>query len=314
VRSFEDKPAERVATTLLVALVGASGSGKTFSALRLATGIQKVSGGEIYLVDTESRRALHYADRFKFRHVQFDPPFSPADYLAAFEHCVSKGAKIVIYDSASHEHDGKGGTLDMHEDELDRMAGDNHGRRQALNFPAWALPKREHAKFKLRVVQANVTCIFCFRAKEKVKMPRKGSGDKDMIELGWQPLGEADLVYEMGLRCLLPPGSDGVPRWTSDAAAETETFKLPIQFRGIFPPGKPVQLSESVGEDLARWAAGPAAVKPVADLLAEYATVADAAALASLDAECHRAWRTASAEEKEALRGPMAAAKARVSK
>ena len=78
-RTFEDKPAVRTATPLLVGLIGPSGSGKTFSALRMATGIQRVSGGEVFVVDTESRRSLHYADKFKFRHVEFHAPFGPLD-------------------------------------------------------------------------------------------------------------------------------------------------------------------------------------------------------------------------------------------
>ena len=307
-RQFEDKIAERTATTLLMALVGPSGSGKTFSALRLATGIQRVTGGEIFLVDTESRRALHYADRFKFRHIEFAPPFSPSDYLAAFEHCVAKKAKTVIFDSASHEWEGQGGVLDMHEDEMDRLCGDNLDKREKLTFPAWAKPKREHAKFKLRIVQANTTCIFCFRAKDKTALGK----DKKMKELGWQPLAAQDLVYEMALRCLLPPGSDGVPRWASETAAEEETFKLPIQFRDLF--AKPAQLSEDTGEALAKWAAGDPALPTmsVADLLTGYAACTDAATLRTLEAECKRTWKGASAEEKEILKPAMAAAKARV--
>jgi hypothetical protein len=34
-----------------------SGGGSTFSALRLVTGIQKVAGVDIYLIDTENGRA-----------------------------------------------------------------------------------------------------------------------------------------------------------------------------------------------------------------------------------------------------------------
>src|SRR5690242_13140717 len=104
-RKFEDTEAVRSPTPLLFGLIGPSGAGKTYSALRLATGMQRVFGGEIFVVDTESRRALHYAKDFKFRHVEFAPPFSPLDYLAAIEHCVTKGAKTIIVDSMSHEHD-----------------------------------------------------------------------------------------------------------------------------------------------------------------------------------------------------------------
>ena len=123
-RTFDDQPAVRSHVPLLVGLMGPSGSGKTFSALRLATGIQNVSGGEIFVVDTESRRALHYADTFKFRHIAFGAPFGSLDYLAAMQHCVNKGAGVIVVDSLSHEHIGIGGYLLTQEAEVERMAGD----------------------------------------------------------------------------------------------------------------------------------------------------------------------------------------------
>src|SRR6185503_15959759 len=98
-RSFEDRPATREKTPLLLGLVGPSASGKTYSALRLATGIQRVCGGEIFMIDTEARRGLHYADKFKFRHIAFGAAFSPLDYLEAIEHCTKKGAGVIVVDS-----------------------------------------------------------------------------------------------------------------------------------------------------------------------------------------------------------------------
>ena len=47
---------------LRLALFGPSGAGKTYTALRLATGI----GGRIAVIDTERGSASKYADRFEF--------------------------------------------------------------------------------------------------------------------------------------------------------------------------------------------------------------------------------------------------------
>jgi RecA/RadA recombinase len=91
-RKFAVSDAKRERVPLLIGLTGPSGGGKTFSALRLATGIQTVTGGDIYFIDTESRRALHYADKFKFKHVPFEAPFGSLDYLAALQFCVKSGA------------------------------------------------------------------------------------------------------------------------------------------------------------------------------------------------------------------------------
>jgi hypothetical protein len=74
--TFQFAPAVREQVSLLIALAGAVGSGKTFSALRLAKGM--APSGKIAFIDTEARRGLHYAEQFKFMHADMRPPFRPA--------------------------------------------------------------------------------------------------------------------------------------------------------------------------------------------------------------------------------------------
>jgi hypothetical protein len=256
-RVFEDKPAVRERTPLLVGLMGPSGSGKTYSALRLATGIQRVSGGDIYVIDTEASRSKHYADTFKFRHVPFSPPFGPLDYLAALEHCISKKAGVIVVDSMSHEHEGPGGVLEMHEQEVQRMAGNDYAKRERIKMFAWGKPKQERRRLINSILQMNANFIFCFRAKEKVKMPSaddKKSGQTDPIPLGFMPIAGEEFIYEMTINALLYPGSNGVPTWKTNAVGERLMMKLPAQFRGAFD--KPLPLSEDLGRYLAAWAEG----------------------------------------------------------
>jgi hypothetical protein len=89
-----------------------------------------VLGGDIYFIDTEARRALHYADRFKFQHVDFRAPFGPLDYIDAIQHCRDKGGRVIIIDSMTHEHDGEGGVMWQSEDFLDKKCGDDLSERQ----------------------------------------------------------------------------------------------------------------------------------------------------------------------------------------
>lgn len=252
-RIFEDRPAVREHVPLLIGLMGASGSGKTFSSLRLATGIQSVMGGEIYFIDTEANRGKHYADRFKFRHMEFGAPFGSLDYLAAIQHCVKKGAGVIIVDSMSHEHEGPGGVLEQHEAELDRMAGQDFAKRNAMNLIAWAKPKAARRRMINELVQMNCNFIFCFRAKEKVK-PVKRDGKSSIENQGWMPIAGEEFVYEQTINCLLLPGSNGVPTWRSDEPGERAMMKLPEQFRGIFAESP--ALTESVGAAMATWAKG----------------------------------------------------------
>jgi hypothetical protein len=256
-RVFEDVPAVRAAVPLLIGLTGPSGSGKTCSALRLATGIQRVVGGDIYGGDSEAGRMLHYADQFKFRHIPFGAPFDPLSYLDLIRHCAKKGAKTVIIDSTSHMHENVGGMLESHEAECERLSALWKKSRDAVQMAAWAKPKQELRTFLNEMLQLNINIIFCFRAKEKVKII-PGQQPKS---LGWQPIASDEFVYEMTLNMLLYPNSGGIPTWSPEEMAERATIKLPQQFKAIFKENKP--LDESIGMELAKWSSG-SSVKPVA--------------------------------------------------
>ena len=129
--TFSFRPAKRENVQLLIGLAGGTGSGKTFSAFELATGIAEVMGGKPAVIDTEARRALHYADRFDFEHGDLQAPFTPARYLEAMEAAAAAGYPVILVDSMSHEYAGDGGILDMQEAEFQRMGGrDARARRR----------------------------------------------------------------------------------------------------------------------------------------------------------------------------------------
>ncbi len=286
VRAFIDSPAVREQTPVLVGLVSPSGAGKTYSALRLATGMQRVTGGEIFVVDTEQKRSLHYATKFKFRHVPFGKPFSPVDYLQAIDHCVTKGAKIVIVDSMSHEHEGPGGVLEMHSAKLDKLAGDDWKKRERCTMLAWSEPKQQRRRLLNSIVQMDCNFVFCFRAKRKIK-PNKGG---EPVDLGWMPIGGEEFVYEMTLNAIMHPGSNGTPTWKPTEPGEREMVKMPDQFSDVFSSNP--QLSEDVGEKLARWAAGGAPRQAMTgpELIAAYAACVDDDCMATLKAARGLAW------------------------
>lgn len=303
VRTFQDKPAKRERVPLWIGLFGASGSGKTYSALRVAKGIQRVFPGEIYGVDTEACRMLHYSPEFQFRHVEFKAPFAPADYLDAVRHCVDRGASVVVIDSASHVWEGTGGVLEMAE---------ATGR---ADLGKWIKPKAEHRKMVDGLLQLRTNLIFCFRARSKMKPVTGGQP----IDLGFQPIGSDDLVWEMTLNCLLPPGSEGFPTWTPEFRGERAMLKLPSQFRHIFGEKTQPQLTEEIGEQLARWAAGDAApakttTSPastpaageldsrVEDLVAAYETVTSSRVWTECEKGRESIWATVSPADKKRLK------------
>ena len=245
--TFTFRPAIREQTNVLVGIAGPSSSGKTYSALRLATGL--ADGRPIFMIDTEAKRGLHYADAFRFQHGEFKAPFRPQRYLEAIAAAKGAGAAVVIVDSMSHEHEGPGGILEWHEEELSRMAGQDYGKREKVKFAAWIKPKAAHNQFVNGVLQIGVHCIFCFRAKEKLALVRT-NGKVEPVPQGWQPICSDRFEYEMTTLLMLPPNSHGMPDLN---AAPT---KLQEQHRSIFPAGR--QIDEEMGRRLAEWASGGA--------------------------------------------------------
>lgn len=288
-RTFEDKSAVRQSVPLLLGLMGPSGGGKTYSALELATGIQEIVGGDIFGIDTESNRMLMYAEYFKFRHVPFKAPFGSLDYLDAMEHCINRGAKIIITDSMSHEHEGPGGLLDLWETEQDRMAGDDWQKRERIKMLAIQKPKKNRRRLINTMLQMDCNFISCFRAKETAKPIKKG-GKTEVVQLGFMPIAGDEFVFEQTLNCLLLPNAKGFPSWQSENMGEEMMIKLPRQFEGMFQ--SPRQLNREVGRELAVWARGGAAATQKVDLEID-TLMAAGAERANAGVDALREWWTA---------------------
>ena len=244
--TFTFRPAARENVGLLIGLAGASGSGKTYTAMRLAKGI---AGDKPFcVIDTEAGRAKHYADQFAFDHGDLKPPFSPAAYADAITAADAAHYPVIVVDSCSHEHAGEGGILDMQEAEFQRMGG-----RDNVKMASWIKPKGEHRRMVSRLLQVRAHLILCFRAEEKIEMV-KGEGGKMEVRKkqtatgldGWVPICEKNLPYELTASFLLMASKPGAPL----------PIKLQEQHRGLFPLDKPI--TEASGERLAQWAAGGA--------------------------------------------------------
>ncbi len=257
-RNFSLQPAVRERVPLLVGLAGPSGWGKTFSALELATGMQEVVGGDIIVIDTENRRALHYAENFRFKHLDFGAPFGSLDYLAALEYAAEQNPAAIVVDSMSHEHEGPGGLIDYHAKEVERMAGNDYAKQQRVQMLAWQKPKAARRALLNGLVRLNQNVIMCFRAGEKSKPGKDDKGRQAVIEQGFTPIAAPEFVYEMTVCALLRPNEigKGVPTWESDKPGEYSAIKLPGQFREMFQPGQP--LNRAHGRALAEWAKGNA--------------------------------------------------------
>jgi hypothetical protein len=248
---FTFRPATRENVGLIVGLSGASGSGKTFTAMRLAHGI--AGDRPFAVIDTEAGRARHYADQFRFDHGDLKPPFRPDAYADAIAAADAGGYPAIVVDSMSHEWAGDGGILDWQEDELQRLAGDDWKKREACKLAAWIKPKMAHKQFVQRLLQVRAHLILCFRAEPKIEMVRGESGKMEIREKqsltglhGWIPITEKNLPYELTASFLLMADKPGVPL----------PIKLQAQHRDLFPLDQPI--TEASGARLAAWARGAA--------------------------------------------------------
>ncbi len=244
--SFQFTQARREQVSLLIALAGASGSGKTFSALRLARGITGGDDSKIAFIDTEARRGLHYAPEpgqksgsrtFAMMHADMRPPFRPARFIEAIHAAEEAGAEVVIIDSFSHEYDGEGGIIDW-ADEIEKSGTKSPGN--------WKVPKQAHKKMMNALLQCRASIIFCLRADEKIKIDRE-NGKTVIVPLGWMPICEKRFAFEMTASFTLTPDLPGVPRFDLP-------HKVQEQHRSMFPEGVPI--NEVSGEAIACWARG----------------------------------------------------------
>lgn len=103
-----------------VALIGAAGSGKTFTSLTLAKNL----GSKIAVIDTERGSASKYSGDVADFDVCELPSFSPRHYIDALKDAGKAGYDVVIIDSLSHAWEGEGGILDQ----VDKRGG---------KFDAW---------------------------------------------------------------------------------------------------------------------------------------------------------------------------------
>lgn len=291
---FTFAPAVRKNVHIIIALAGASGSGKTKTALELAYGLAGGDETKIGMIDTEAKRGLHYArtegetresapNKYGFLHSDMQPPFRPERFERGIEAAVNAGLKVLIIDSFSHEYDGEGGILDWAADleagtpkpgiDNPRDPKDGDGWKDWLEKPLpgpgnWKEPKAAHKHLvQTTVLQARCHLIFCLRAEEKVKILKKGdtmangqTARSTAVEsAGWMPICEKKFMYEMTLSLTLRPDQPGMPQFDLP-------HKMQDQHRPFFPEGE--RISREAGSRLAAWAAG--APPPAADPITAY--------------------------------------------
>lgn len=177
--TFVKAKKEKIWTKVL--LGGSSGSGKTYSALRLATGLAKKCGSGIAAIDTEAGRIRYYANEFDFSDMQLTEPFTPEKYIEAINEAVGSGFKVLIIDSISHEWNY---CVDVH----DKMPGNS--------WTNWSKITPRHDAFMEKILQAPIHIIATVRGKDEYVLEEKnGKQTPKKVGLGFKQRDGVEYNY-----------------------------------------------------------------------------------------------------------------------
>lgn len=215
--------AKREQVWLKVLLSGASGSGKSYSALKMATGIANKCDSGIAFIGTEGSRNKYYANEFDYDLLELEEPFECEKYMAAIDEAVKAGYKVLIIDSMTHEW---------------KWLNDVHDKMPGNSFTNWGKLKPRHHKFMDKVLNSPIHIIATARGKDDwVLEDRNGKQVPKKVGMGQQQ--DKDISYEYTVSLMISQD-------THVASADKDNTHL---FDGKFEV-----ITEKDGEKLYDWA------------------------------------------------------------
>jgi len=240
--AFQVKKAKREKIYVKIGLIAPSGGGKTYGSLRLATGmaeeIKNITGkkAKILMANTESKRGYYYADEFDYDIVDIDPPYNPEKFVELIEFAVKEGYDILIIDSSSHEWEGKGGCLELHQ-----QAGGT--------YQSWSRVTPRHNKFIQAMADSPIHIIATMRGKDQYEMTKDDKGKTNVQKLGVGAKQRDGFEYDLTCTFLIDQ--------------KTSTAEVQKDNTHIFDQEGPTILSEAHGRKIIQWANSGEGYTPV---------------------------------------------------
>ncbi|TFW05724.1 hypothetical protein E4K72_11005, partial [Oxalobacteraceae bacterium OM1] len=184
--TFEIHRATKRRAKLRLGMSGPAGSGKTYSALKIASGL----GGRIGMIDTEHGSGDLYADLLPegYDVLTLTPPFTPARYVEAIHALEEIGVQTIIIDSLTHAWSGEGGSLDRQGKIADKSGN---------SWQAWRQVTPEHNALVEALLQSRCHIIATMRAKtEYVQEKDERTGKQVVRKIGLAPIMRDGIEYE----------------------------------------------------------------------------------------------------------------------
>ncbi len=183
-RTFQK--AQKVVKRARIGICGVAGSGKTLTALKLATGL----GRRIAMVDTENNSSVLYGDKIEFDVLNLEPPFEVAKYIEAIHTAEASGYEVLILDSISHAWAGEGGILDTQ----GKMADGGMN-----SFTAWRKLTPQHNAFVEAMLRSKLHLIATMRAKMDYVVETNDKGKSVPRKVGLAPVQREGMDYEFDI-------------------------------------------------------------------------------------------------------------------
>ena len=223
--------AQRNDSFIKLALMGPSGSGKSYSGLKLARGLVGPTG-KIAVIDTENGSARLYSDLTEFFHCDLAAPFESRKFIDAINEAERAGFDCVVIDSLSALWTW---VLD-HKNNLDRKGGNS--------FINWADAGKVFNEALQVVLQAKLHVIACMRSKQEYVLQEetnfKGKTVQVPKKVGLAPVMRDNIEYEF--TTVLEIGMDHKATPSKDRT-------------GLFID-RTFQIDEKTGQQIAGWLSG----------------------------------------------------------
>lgn len=215
--------ATREKLKLRLAIDGPTGSGKTYTALRIASAL----GGRIAVIDTENRSASKYVGEsvddktWEFDVCELaDGQYSPNSYIQAIRDAERSGYDVLIIDSLSHAWDGAGGALDM----VDRKtASDPRGN----SFTAWREITPQHRALVQSLLSCKCHLIVTMRSKMEYVLQTNERGKMVPTKIGLKPIQREGVEYEFDIVLDLDVDHNGKITKTRCNTLDGQTYSKP---------------------------------------------------------------------------------------
>jgi hypothetical protein len=172
-----------------IAFMGSSGSGKTYTSLKVAEVLAQ--GGKVAVIDSERGSASKYASIFDFDVLNLDA-FSPEVYIQAILAAETAGYAVCVIDSLTHAWSGVGGALEMVDQAVARSRSSN-------SFAAWREVTPVHNRLVDTMLRSRCHIITTMRTKTEYVLEEDARGKKTPRKIGMAPIQRDGMEYEFDI-------------------------------------------------------------------------------------------------------------------